>query len=313
VTGAGPIGSQIALHEVEKGEKVVLFDINPQLESISTVLDPRAVTIVKGNILDPYDIVSAIKKLNVDRVIHTVVNPGQIWGGYANPREALQINLMGTTNVLEAVRILNLQRIVFISSDALYHAMVGGEDKGGFGRENAFPRPSELYGTAKLACEHIGLNYVDMFGIDFVTLRYPAVFGPWPLGGGGLPARMFYQIIQDAANNKPTKLMRIWAEYLYSKDAGRAASIANHKTGLKDRVFNIGTGIIYTPEQVMNILRHAFPDLKVEFEESVDASRAPKAAAPMSLIRSKEQLGYEPEYTLEKALLDLMKWYKSIH
>lgn len=311
VTGAGPIGAQIARCELERGEKVSVLDVSPQLDALSTILQLENIRVIKGNILEPFDLIRTIRGEGIESVIHTVANPGHIWGGYSNPYEALKINLMGIANVLEAARVMDLKRVVFISSDALYHGLTGGGDKFAFGRENAYPRPSELYGTAKLAGEDIGLNYADMFGIDFVTVRYPAVFGPWPGGGSGLPSRMFYEIVQNHANRKPAKLLRISAELLYSKDAGRGASMACHATDLKDRVFNIGVGKIYRPEEVMQTVLKAFPSIKIAFEDSADADRAPKATAAMDLSRSAEQLGYQPQYNLETALVDLMDWYKT--
>src|SRR5262249_12121918 len=145
VIGAGLIGSQVARILTERGEKPVLMDVAAQTKSIGEIVSLDEVTLITGDVLRPLSIVDAIRAHSSTKIAHTAANPLLTLGAQREPYSAIQLNIMGTVNVLEAARITGLKRVVVSSSSVLNHYLDGGEDKGDFGREEAFPRPTTFY------------------------------------------------------------------------------------------------------------------------------------------------------------------------
>src|SRR6185295_5425414 len=198
VIGAGLIGSQVARILVERGEKPVLMDVAAQTKSIGEIVDLDKVTLIQGDVLRPLSIVDALRAHGITRIAHTAANPLLTLGAQREPYSAIQLNIMGTVNVLEAARITGLKRVVVSSSSVLNHYLDGGEDDGQFGQEEAFPRPTTFYSATKQAVESLGLNYAKWCGIEFAGLRYGAVFGPWSGAGGGGPSNIVREAMRNA-------------------------------------------------------------------------------------------------------------------
>jgi nucleoside-diphosphate-sugar epimerase len=195
VIGSGLIGSQIARILVERGEKPVLMDSAAQPQAINQIVDLGKVTMVVGDVLRPLSIIDVLHTHGITKIAHTAANPLLTLGAQREPYSAINLNIMGTVNVLEAARVTGLKRVVVSSSSVLNHYLAGGDDGGNFGREEAFPRPTTFYSATKQAVESLGLNYAKWCGIEFAGLRYGAVFGPWSGAGGGGPSN----IIREAS------------------------------------------------------------------------------------------------------------------
>ena len=198
VIGSGLIGSQVARILVERGEKPVLMDVAAQREAIGQIVDLAKVTLIQGDVLRPLSIVDALRSHGITRIAHTAANPLLTLGAQKDPYSAINLNIMGTVNVLEAARVTGLKRVVVSSSSVLNHYLEGGEDGGDFGKEESFPRPTTFYSATKQAVESLGLNYAKWCGIEFAGLRYGAVFGPWSGAGGGGPSNVIREAMRNA-------------------------------------------------------------------------------------------------------------------
>ncbi len=311
VIGAGLIGSQVARILVERGEKPVLMDVAAQRESIAQIVDLDKVTLIQGDVLRPLTIVDAIKSHGITRIAHTAANPLLTLGAQREPYAAINLNIMGTVNLLEAARIVGLKRVVVSSSSVLNHYLAGGEDGGHFGKEEAFPRPTTFYSATKQAVESLGLNYAKWCGIEFAGLRYGAVFGPWSGAGGGGPSNVIRAAIKDALAGREALVPPGAMEWVYSKDAARGTVMALDAKDLGNGVFNITMGRLTTPAEMAAALSAAIPGAKAKFEAPAGtgvslANRAEHA----DLSRAKKHLGYEPAFPLEKAVKDQVEWMK---
>ena len=170
VIGAGLIGSQVARILAERGEKPVLMDHAAQPDAIGQIVDLAKVTLITGDIMRPLTIVDALRAHNITRIAHTAAYPMLTVGAQKEPYAAINLNIMGTVNVLEAARVSGLKRVVVSSSSVLNHYLDGGGDSGDFGKEEAFPRPTTFYSATKQAVESLGLNYAKWCGIEFAGL-----------------------------------------------------------------------------------------------------------------------------------------------
>jgi nucleoside-diphosphate-sugar epimerase len=312
VIGSGLIGSQIARILVERGEKPVLMDVAAQTKSVGEIVDLAKVTLINGDVLRPLSIVDALRAHNITRIAHTAANPLLTLGAQREPYSAIQLNIMGTVNVLEAARITGLKRVVVSSSSVLNHYLDGGEDGGDFGREEAFPRPTTFYSATKQAVESLGLNYAKWCGIEFAGLRYGAVFGPWSGAGGGGPSNVIRQALKDALAGREATVPPGAMEWVYSKDAARGTVLALDAKDLGKGVFNLTMGRLTTPSEMAAAISAAVLGAKAKFEMPAGtgvslANRAEHA----DLSRSKKHLGYEPQFPLMEAIKDQVEWMRN--
>jgi nucleoside-diphosphate-sugar epimerase len=311
IIGAGLIGSQVARILVERGEKPVLMDHAAQKEAIGQIVDLDKVTLVVGDVLRPLSIIDVLRSHNITKIAHTAANPLLTLGAQKEPYSAINLNIMGTVNVLEAARITGLKRVVVSSSSVLNSYLAGGEDQGNFGREEAFPRPTTFYSATKQAVESLGLNYAKWCGIEFAGLRYGAVFGPWSGAGGGGPSNIIREALKNALAGKEATVPPGAMEWVYSKDAARGTVLALDAKDLGSGVFNITMGALTQPGEFAEAIGTVVPGAKVRFDAPASARVAlTNRAEHADLSRAKKHLGYEPQFPLQAAVKDQAAWMR---
>jgi nucleoside-diphosphate-sugar epimerase len=312
ITGSGLVGTQIARLELERGETPVLMDIAFRKATLARLVDLNRVRLFEGDILNPWSLAKVIRDEKITRVIHTAAFPLLTIGAQQKPYAAIQVNIMGTVNILEAARVFELERVVCCSSSVLYGFMMGGEDLGAEFKEEAYPRPTTIYATTKQTCENLGINYTYL-GIDFVAVRFGGVFGPWEGTGGGGPSVVFREMLEKSLRGEEAGFPNRRAEWLYSKDAAQGAVKACHAENLKSRVFNIGGGKAYDSQEVVDAVKRLIPQAKVKLVEPLKFGGPPPKSfnQPMDLTRARSELNYEPEFPIEKAVEDFIGFLKA--
>lgn len=311
VIGSGLVGSQVARLLVERGEKPVLMDHAAQPQAIGQIVDLAKVTLIPGDVLRPLSIIDALRTHGITKIVHTAANPLLTLGAQKDPYSAINLNIMGTVNVLEAARVTGLKRVVVSSSSVLNHYLDGGEDQGEFGKEEAFPRPTTFYSATKQAVESLGLNYAKWCDIEFAGMRYGAVFGPWSGAGGGGPSNIIREAMRNALAGKEATVPPGAMEWVYSKDAARGTVLALDAKDLGNGVFNITMGSLTTPSEMSGAISAAVPGAKVKFEApagtGVSLSNRDNRGDP---ARAKRYIGYEPQFRLHDAVKDLADWMR---
>jgi nucleoside-diphosphate-sugar epimerase len=311
VIGSGLVGSQVARILVERGDKPVLMDCAAQTQAIEQIVDLSKVTLVAGDVLRPLSIVDTLRSHGIDRIVHTAANRLLTLGAQREPYAAINLNIMGTVNVLEAARVTGIKRVVVSSSSVLNHYLEGGDDGGDVGREEAFPRPTTFYAATKQAVENLGLSYARWCGIEFAGMRYGAVFGPWSGAGGGGPSNIVREAMRNALAGKEAILPPGAMEWVYSKDAARGTVMALDAEDLGSRVFNITMGSLATPSEMATALAAAVPGAKVKFDRPAGVGVGLTSHnSRADLSRAKRYLGYEPQFRLQDALRDLADWMR---
>ena len=177
IGGTGFIGSRVSKKLVDLGESVVAFDFSPASELIKGYEDK--IKIVRGDVLSIEEIMSAIKAHKVEKIIHFayVLEIESM----VNPHLAVKVNCLGTNNVFEAARIMDVKRVLFASSITAY----GPHDKHGDKalNEDAPLYPITVYGSCKAFCEFMAKSYLDTYGMETYVLRVGSAFGPGRTGG----------------------------------------------------------------------------------------------------------------------------------
>ena len=310
IIGAGLVGSQVARILVGQGARPVLMDFAPQRAALGEIVELDKVELVEGDVLRPLKLTEIITAHGITDIVHTVANPMLTVGAQKDPFAAIQLNIMGTVNVLEAARVHKLRRVVVSSSNVLGHFMEGGEAKGDLKREEAFPRPTTFYATTKQAIENLGLNYARWCGVDFTAVRYGAVCGPWSGAGGGGPSMIMKEAVNRLLRGEEATVPSAGLEWVYSKDAGRGTVLALQARGdLKGRIFNITMGYVCEAADLAAALMAALPGSKVRVETpTATAVATPQMRHGSDLTLAKNELGYVPQYKMPEAVQDLVNW-----
>ena len=240
ITGVGLVGTAFAQRALQRGEKIVFFDMAPKMDFLQRKLGNADVTVLKRDIRDLPALIDAMQTHKVDTVLHTA---GLIGGAVANPvYSGLQINVMGTVNVAEAVRLTGVKRLIQISTMGVYNRRMEGDDP----IEEGFYRgDGNAYGNSKVAKELMVEAYQRLYGFELVVLRLANVFGFGHFAGGSAGGEMLQNLVEAGVKggvaNIPQESTRDF-EYVYFKDVGRAIELAATIPAPAETTFNIGTG-----------------------------------------------------------------------
>ena len=309
VIGAGLVGSQIARILVERGERPVLMDRAPQPQALGRIVELGKVVLVEGDVLQPLALPAILREHAITEVVHMAANPMLTIGAQKNPLGSIELNIMGTANVLEAARLFKLKRVVVASSNVLNHHIAGGEGGGDAMDEEAFPRPISIYSSCKQAIESLGLNYARWFGVDFAAVRYGAVAGPWSGAGGGGPSNVFLNLVREVMSGREGVVPAAALEWVYSKDAAAGTVLALKAASLGSRVFNLTMGALTSPEDLVLAVKAVFPQARLRIDKPADGSPAlSHMTRHSSLKRAKDVLGYQPRFPMTAAVRDLAEY-----
>jgi nucleoside-diphosphate-sugar epimerase len=303
--GAGFIGSNIVDELVGRGHEVVVLDDlstgqEANLSGVRKKIDFRV-----GTITDLATLQAACR--GVDHVIHLAACTS-VPKSVKDPIETNRINIDGTLNVLIAARDAKVRRFVFSASSAAY-----GELPELPKVETMQPAPISPYGVTKYVGELYAQVFGRVYGLENACLRYFNVFGPRqdPTSQySGVLSRFMLAILEQ---RQPV----IYGDGEQSRDFTYIENVvdetlrASEASGVSGMVFNGGTGVRITLNEVLKLLEK-ITGMKIQAKH--DPARAGDirdSQADLSLAR--RVLGYEPRVRFEEGLKRTWDWYKSTY
>jgi len=302
ITGAGLIGAHAARHAVAADHRVVLYDLSPNRNYIHEIVGNDRVEVVAADIRDLPALLSALERFAVDTLVHTAGLIGS--RVQENSYTGATNNILGTINVLEAARLRQLRRVVYISTFGVYDRSKIDDS---VIRESNPIGGHNLYATTKVCSEHLVHAYAAMYRLDTAILRPGGVFGRGFYVGGSTVGKIMRDLALNIIKGDPIVLdANTYGlnEYTYGKDVGLAVFLACQNDNLKQRIYNAGTGVVTGPEELAQVVRDLSPNVKVTVSGVVKADR--NKAIPLDLTTSKAELGYAPRFSLKEALRDYM-------
>jgi nucleoside-diphosphate-sugar epimerase len=310
--GSGLVGANVIRLLLDRGERPVLFDVALNEKLLQAVgVDAKSIPTVRGDVADLPGLISVIRDHGVDRVVHLAAFLGE--EVQRRPYSGISLNLMGTVNVLEAARLEGVKRIVLSSSSTVYLGSLG---EGGPKKiDETIPlNPLSIYAATKASAEFLGRTYAKRFGFEFVTVRFAALYGPSPASLKATREQAIQQMVRAALKGETATINWPYgpAELLYGKDAAKGAVLACLKENPAGNIFHIGSGEMATGEQVVEALKTHCPRANITLRKGERPMPYPEERVPNDRSRAREQLGYEPDYLLEKALGDYAETLKKL-
>jgi UDP-glucose 4-epimerase len=305
--GMGVIGAEASRRFVREGHRPIIYARHRDEGLIRDILD--RVEIELGDVLDLPRLMDVIKRHQVTHIVHAAAFVGAV--SQANPALSVQVNVMGMVNVLEAARLFGIERVVYTSAKGVYGPVLGE-----YGPPTYKPMPEDLpknpkriYDSAKLMGEHVGLYYQANMGVDVVVLRFASTYGPGKTARHGRMG-VTSQIVEAPAGGQPFQIAQGGDEkddFIYNKDSALGIYLATIAQNPKSRVYNIGTGVGLTLNDFAHVIRKHLPDARIEIGPGLNFLGMPYPASGVyDIARARAELGYAPEYDLERGIADYL-------
>lgn len=175
ITGAaGFIGSQLAYHLKKSGDEVVLLDNFSYGFDDNLIFDDYDFRdeIIHGDIRDRKLLADLFEKEKFDFVYH-IAGITPLPDCQTNPSDAVEVNVMGTVNILEQCRKSGVKKVIFASTSAVYENNTDFPSV----EDNVVP-PSLVYPSTKYTAEQFCKSYSDCYRMPVVCMRFANVYGP---------------------------------------------------------------------------------------------------------------------------------------
>lgn len=304
--GAGLVGSHIADLLVKEGaSEIIVLDnfTRGQMANLAWAKEHGSLVIVEGDIRDRKLLKEVMQ--GVDILFHQAAI--RITQCAEEPRLALEVMADGTFNVLEAAVNAGVKRTIAASSASVY------------GMAEEFPTAEShhpygnrtLYGATKIFNEALLRSFYDMYGLDYVALRYFNVYGP-RMDIYGVYTEVLIRWMERIAVGQPPLIFgdgKQTMDFVYIEDIARANILAA-KSDVTDEVFNVASGV----ESSLNDLAFSLTkvmgsDLKPEYGAERKVNPVQRRLADVS--KAKQAIGFEAEVSLEEGLRRLVNWWRA--
>jgi UDP-glucose 4-epimerase len=299
--GAGFIGSHLSDELAERGYKVTILDdiSTGKLSNIEALRNRGNIDFVQGSITDLPQLQKLFK--GSDYIFHQAAL-ARVPFSVSDPLSANEVNITGTLKVLIAARDNGVKKVMFASSSSVY-----GDAPVLPQREDMLPIPLSPYALTKLAGEYYCTIFKQLYGLSTVCLRYFNVYGPRQD-----PHSQYAMVIPAFINRIAHHQSPIIfgdgeqsRDFTFIRDVIQANILAAESTA--EGVFNIGGGKNITINRLADlILKIMNSDLEPVYQEP----RPGDVRHTLADVASAKSFGYEPGWTLETGLKEIINDYK---
>jgi UDP-N-acetylglucosamine/UDP-N-acetylgalactosamine 4-epimerase len=309
--GAGFIGSNLCDHFLSKGYSIVCMDnlATGYLKNIEHLLNSDDFSFINGDIRNYLDCEKAVS--GVSYVLHQA-GLGSVPRSILDPIATHEVNVTGFLNMLQAAKAAKVERFIYAASSSTYgdlDTLPKVEDKIG--------KPLSPYAVTKYINELYADVYSKTYGIETIGLRYFNVFGKRQDPNGAYAAVIPKFIIQFMNHESPV----INGDGNYSRDftyiknviqMNELAILTKNPQAI-NTVYNTAYGDRTTLNELVAILKNLLKEFDSNINE-VKVNYGPKRSGDIphsfaSIEKAKKLLGYNPEFSLQGGLKEVVNWY----
>jgi UDP-glucose 4-epimerase len=304
--GAGFIANTLIKHYISKNKIVVYDNFHRDTLSSSSVANHPNLSIIKGDVLDLENLKTAMK--GADLVIHAAGIAG-IDTVIKNPVKTMEVNMIGTANVLQAAKDNEIkERLIDFSTSEVFGSMAFKSSETDQTVSGSAGEARWTYAVSKLAGEHLAHAYHNQYKLPVVTVRPFNVYGPGQTGEGAIQI-----FIKKALKGETIHIdgdgsqIRAWC---FVDDFIDCLIQCVENPNAIGESFNIGNSravitILGLAQLVCRVLNS---DSKIIFDPPLSADIAIRIP---SVTKTEEILGFKAQIDLEEGVLRTAEWIKS--
>ncbi|MDO8287786.1 MAG: GDP-mannose 4,6-dehydratase [Parvibaculum sp.] len=260
------------------------------------------VDFIRGDVRDLNVVTGALR--GVDAVIHLAADT-RVVESIANPVHNFEVNVVGTFNLLSAMRETNVTRIINASTGG---AIIG--DAIPPVNEGMVPAPLSPYGASKLAAEGYCSTFSHAYGFQATSVRFSNVYGPRSYHKGSVVSAFLKNILRTESlvvygDGEQTR------DYVFVEDlcTGITKALESGKSG----VFQLGTGLPTSInaliDNMLQITGSNYP-VHVNYEPYRDGEIKQTWC---DITKARRELGYNPQTTVLAGLQKTWEWFLSLN
>src|SRR5689334_13468788 len=297
--GAGLIGSHIADRLVAEGcQEIVVLDnfTRGRRQNLESAIGSGKVTIIDGDISDMDLVMRAMD--GIDIVFHEAAI--RITHCAEDPRLAHDVLATGTFNILEAAVKAKVHRVVSASSASIYgqaEEFPTRENHHGYGNRT-------IYGATKMYSEGLLRSFYEMYGLNYVALRYFNVYGP-RMDAFGVYTEVMIRWMERLAKGQPCLIFGDGGQtmdFVFVADIARANLLAA-AADVQDEVLNIASGTETSLGELALALGKVMGvDLAPEYGPERKATPVSRRLADVE--KAERLIGFKASVSLEQGLRD---------
>jgi len=300
--GAGFIGSNLAevLALAPNNEVCVVDDLSTgRVENIPIA---SGIEFIKGSITD-LQLMNEVLA-DADFVFHQAALPS-VQRSIEDPAHTNEVNIRGTLNVLMAARDAGVKKVIYASSSSVY-----GDTPELPKREGMTPNPLSPYAVTKLVGEYYCKVFNDVYGLNTISLRYFNVYGPRQDPHSEYAA-VIPRFVSRILKGEPPIIYgdgQQTRDFTFVKDVVNANILAmkSDATG----VYNIASGRRISIQELATLITR-LTGRDRDVEPVFDKPRKGDVRHSLADIsRARADMGYKPEYSLERGLEETIRWFK---
>lgn len=314
--GAGYIGSHFVKYLIENGKEVLVIDnlSRGHKEAVN-----EKAKFEKCDILDYDNLLATLKKYKIDSVVHFAAF-AYVGESVENPEMYYQNNVVGSFNLIKAVKECGIKKFVFSSTCSLY----GNPYKVPISEDEP-TKPINPYAQTKLMIEKILADFDTAYGLKFAALRYFNAAGAdfeGKIGESHQPEPHLIPIVLEAALGKREKVLIFGDDYetedgtcvrdyihIYDLADAHLKALEYLDCSKQSEIFNLGTGSGYSVKEIIKTAEKVTGKyLKTEIVNR-------RAGDPAKLVadnqKAKKILKWVPKYKLEEIIESAWNWHKN--
>jgi len=326
VTGAaGFVGFHVAKRLLEKGRQVTGIDnlneyysLELKSERLEELKKLPGFSFIKQDLCDAPALHDLVDREKFDAVVHLAAQAGVRYS-LENPAAYVDSNMVGTFNVLEACRRINVGHLVYASSSSVY----GLNSAMPYAVHNNVDHPVSLYAATKKSGELMAHSYAHLFRFPITGLRFFTVYGPW-----GRPDMAYFKFARAIMLGEPLPLYaggHLKRDYTYIDDivSGVLAVIDHPATPDEEwssenpnpasstapyRLYNIGAGKPQSTREMLALLEKELGREAIIEELPMQPGDVESTWADIESL--KRDVGYEPTTELRDGLREFVSWFR---
>lgn len=306
--GAGFIGSHLTDRLLDDGCQIRCIDnfndyYNPAIKrsNIKSFLDHENYRLYEGDITDYTFLENIFKVEKFERVIHLAARAG-VRPSLSHPDLYNQVNVLGTTNLLELSKRYTIEQFIFGSSSSVY----GVNSKVPFSEDDQIDQPISPYAATKIAGEMLCHVYHHLYDINVTSLRFFTVYGPRQR-----PEMAIHKFAQHILDEQPIPMYGDGdsrRDYTFVDDIV-AGIVASLEKNYPYEVFNLGNSNTISLAELIQCLEQSIGKKAIITRMEMQPGDVPITYA--NIRKAQDKLGFYPKTSIQDGISVFVEWLKS--